>query len=312
MIRRHPLAIGLLLASSPTANRAVSAQAPVQQCSDQLSAPTRDSLTLRAMLTVSSVDRQHPLPAILQMDVATAIKKYLRLPTPLALDVYEVSPDTTALAAHLALWGNYETTLTANGRMRRADVVAGARHGALDAALLAALQSIDSTDALSASSGSIPNDLRVRIQLFTREAEGPAPFIIDRNRVATTLQPDFRSVALRTQSDSAIAVPLFLIRVPLLAIRRLAGQQPGAGNLRYPENLRQAGVQGEALAAFIIGADGVAEIDSFFIPRTTHAGFAGSVRQALPTFRFTPLIIGGCAVRSIVQQPFSFTISPTQ
>lgn len=92
-------------------------------------------------------------------------------------------------------------------------------------------------------------------------------------------------------------------------MRSLTGQQPGFGSLRYPTSLRQAGVEGEALAAFIVGSDGVAEMESFFAPRTTHADFVRSVRQALPTFRFTPLIIGGCAVRSIVQQPFRFTLA---
>lgn len=142
MIHTRHVALGLLLASSLIGNGAASAQASGQQCIRQLSAPTHDSLTLRVMFTVSAVDRQHPLPAILQMDVAEAITKYLRLPAPLALDVYEVSTDTSVAGAHLALWGNYEATLTAAGRMRGADVVAGARHVAFDAALLAALRSI--------------------------------------------------------------------------------------------------------------------------------------------------------------------------
>ncbi|CAN5770251.1 hypothetical protein BH11GEM2_BH11GEM2_39070 [soil metagenome] len=310
MIRRRDIAVALLLASSPTTNGAASAQAPpVLECIAQLSSPTRDSLTLRVALSVSAVDREHPLPAAFQMDVADAIRKYLRLPTPLALDVYEVSKDTSAQTAHLALWGNYEATLTASGRMIGAEVVAGARNVAFDAAVLAAMGSIDSTDELSASSRGVPKDLRVRVQIYTREGEESGPFVLDPLRVSTTGQGESRSRAMTASSDSNLVVPLFLFRVPSLPLRRFARQQPGVGFLRYPTSLRQDGVQGEAVAAFIIGADGVAEIDSFFSLRTTHVDFARSVRQALPTFRFTPLIIGGCAVRSIVQQPFTFTLA---
>lgn len=288
MIRPRHMAVGLLLVSSPLAGRDASGQAPAQQCIDQLTAPTRDSLTLRVVLTVSAVDRAHRLPAIFQMDVADAIKTYLRLPAPLELDVYEVSRDTSARTAHLALWGTYEATVTPAGRMRGAEIVAGARTVAFDTALLAAMRSIDSTGALSASSQGIPNDLRLRMQLSTREGEGAA------------------------SSDTDVVVPLFRFRVPLLAVSRNVHQQPGTGSLRYPAYLREAGIQGEALAAFIIGSDGMAAMQSFFAPRTTHAGFVRPVRDALPTFRFTPLVIGGCAVRSIIQQPFTFTLSSTR
>ena len=249
MIRTRHLTIGLLLASSPMANRAASAQAPVQQCIGKLIAPTRDSLTLRIMLSVSAADRAHPLPAVLQMDAADAIKKYLRLPAPLELDVYEVSTDTSARTAHLAVWGTYEATLTPAGRVRRAEVIAGARNVAFDMALLAVMRSIDSTGELSASSQGIQDDLRLRVQLFTREGEGSA------------------------RPDTDLAVPLFRFRVPLLAVRRNAQQQPGTGLLRYPTYLRETGIQGEALAAFVIGSDGMAEMHSFFVPRTTHAAF---------------------------------------
>ena len=114
---------------------------------------------------------------------------------------------------------------------------------------------------------------------------------------------------MATAADSDLAVPLLLVRVPVLSLRRFARQQPGVGFVRYPTSLRQAGVEGETLAAFIVGADGVAETDSFFARRTTHDDFARNVRQALRTFRFSPLMIGGCAVRSIVQQPFTFTLA---
>jgi TonB family protein len=83
----------------------------------------------------------------------------------------------------------------------------------------------------------------------------------------------------------------------------------GSGFPRYPDVLRQAGVQGEVLAQFIVGPDGRADVESFKVLKSTHDLFTKSVRAALPQMRFEPAIVGGRAVRQLVQQPFSFSIT---
>ena len=78
---------------------------------------------------------------------------------------------------------------------------------------------------------------------------------------------------------------------------------------RYPDLMRRAKVEGEVLAQFVVGPDGVADVGSFKVLRSTHDLFTKAVREALPTMRFNPARVGGKAVRQLVQQPFSFSIT---
>jgi protein TonB len=84
---------------------------------------------------------------------------------------------------------------------------------------------------------------------------------------------------------------------------------PGGGQPRYPDALRLAGVNGEVLAQFIVGPDGRADVESFKVLKSSNDLFTQSVRNALSQMRFKPALVGGKAVRQLVQQPFTFTIS---
>jgi TonB family protein len=78
---------------------------------------------------------------------------------------------------------------------------------------------------------------------------------------------------------------------------------------KYPEILRQAGVEGETLVSFVVDETGVADPATFKVIKSTHELFATAVRQALPGMRFTPAEIGGKKVKQVVQAPFSFSIA---
>jgi TonB family protein len=86
---------------------------------------------------------------------------------------------------------------------------------------------------------------------------------------------------------------------------------PVAGSTmpRYPDSLRQAGVEGEVLVQFVVGPEGKADVGSFKVLKSDHDLFTQSVRNALPMMRFNPALVGGKAVRQVVQQPFTFSIS---
>ncbi len=86
-------------------------------------------------------------------------------------------------------------------------------------------------------------------------------------------------------------------------------QAPGSAQPQYPDILRQAGVEGDVLATFIVDTTGRAETGSFKVLRTTHELFAKAVQSALPRMRFIPAEVGGKKVKQLVQQPFTFTIS---
>ena len=101
------------------------------------------------------------------------------------------------------------------------------------------------------------------------------------------------------------------VRVPsgaefVRAADRPAKQLPGTGQLRYPDDMRRANREGEVIAQFVIGTDGLAELSSFKVVRSSDPAFTKAVREALPTMRFQPALVGGRAVRQLLEQPFTF------
>ena len=84
---------------------------------------------------------------------------------------------------------------------------------------------------------------------------------------------------------------------------------PGSAQPRYPDMLRQAGVEGEVLAQFVVDTTGRAEPGSLKILKSSHDMFVQSVKNALPQMRFIPAEVGGRKVKQLVQQPFSFSIT---
>jgi len=84
---------------------------------------------------------------------------------------------------------------------------------------------------------------------------------------------------------------------------------PGSISPRYPDMLRQAGVEGEVLAQFVVDTTGKAEPGSLKILKSSHDMFVQSVKNALPQMKFIPAEVGGRKVKQLVQQPFTFSIS---
>ena len=84
---------------------------------------------------------------------------------------------------------------------------------------------------------------------------------------------------------------------------------PGSTSPRYPDMLRQAGVEGEVLAQFVVDTTGKAEAGSLKILKSSHDMFVQSVKNALPQMKFIPAEVGGKKVKQLVQQPFTFSIS---
>jgi len=84
---------------------------------------------------------------------------------------------------------------------------------------------------------------------------------------------------------------------------------PGGSQPRYPDILRQAGVEGEVLAQFVVDTTGRAEMGSYKVLKTSHELFGNAVKNALSGMRFIPAEVGGRKVRQLVQQPFTFAIS---
>ncbi|HET6681360.1 MAG TPA: energy transducer TonB [Gemmatimonadaceae bacterium] len=85
-------------------------------------------------------------------------------------------------------------------------------------------------------------------------------------------------------------------------------QAPNSQTPRYPDILRQAGVEGEVMAQFVVDTTGRADPSTFKVLKSSHDLFANAVKQALPQMRFIPAEVGGRKVKQLVQQPFGFAI----
>jgi TonB family protein len=83
----------------------------------------------------------------------------------------------------------------------------------------------------------------------------------------------------------------------------------GSGAPRFPDLLRQAGVEGEVLVQFVVDTTGAADPTSFRVLKSTHELFSDAVRSALPTLKFNAARVGGRKVKQLVQQPFTFAIN---
>src|SRR3982750_1933627 len=86
-------------------------------------------------------------------------------------------------------------------------------------------------------------------------------------------------------------------------------QIPGSGNLRYPDMLRSANVEGEVLAQFVVDTTGKYEAGSFKVLKSSHEQFTQAVKNALPSMKFYPAEVGGRKVKQLVQQPFTSSLS---
>ena len=75
---------------------------------------------------------------------------------------------------------------------------------------------------------------------------------------------------------------------------------------RYPETLRNAGIQGEVLLQFIVDSTGKAEMNTLKVLRSSHPDFVMAVKSVLPTYEFEPAILMNRKVPQIVQMPFEF------
>lgn len=92
-------------------------------------------------------------------------------------------------------------------------------------------------------------------------------------------------------------------------VKKAATEAPNTQRPRYPDILKQAGVEGEVLVQFIVETDGMPMPGSLKILKSTHALFSQAIENAFPNMRFTPAEIDDRKVRQLVQQPFVFAIA---
>jgi TonB family protein len=88
-------------------------------------------------------------------------------------------------------------------------------------------------------------------------------------------------------------------------------EQPAAllpGNVApiYPQQLRQANVEGKLLTRFVVDTTGRPIVETFRVIERSDDRFIPSVREAVPNLRFSPADVGGKKVKQLVEMPFEF------
>jgi len=79
---------------------------------------------------------------------------------------------------------------------------------------------------------------------------------------------------------------------------------------RYPVALREQGVGGEAIMAFVVDTAGGADPSTVRVLHATHPEFVDAARTVLPQMRFVPAqLADGTRVRAFVRMPFRFSVS---
>jgi len=84
---------------------------------------------------------------------------------------------------------------------------------------------------------------------------------------------------------------------------RLSGPYP-----RYPEMLRQAGIEGIVLLEFVIDTTGRVEVESLKVLQSTNRAFEGPAKDVIRRSLYRPGRVRGQAVRVLVSQQIGFTI----
>jgi hypothetical protein len=117
----------------------------------------------------------------------------------------------------------------------------------------------------------------------------------------TVLEPTPVTPTPAGNADSVFTI----LEVDTAVVRSASSAAPA-----YPLKLLQAHITGSVLAQYIVDTTGFADTASFQVVKATNPEFVDAVRDALPYMRFKPAKIGPVKVRQLVEQNFSFKITP--
>ena len=78
---------------------------------------------------------------------------------------------------------------------------------------------------------------------------------------------------------------------------------------RYPESLKNAGIEGSFLVEFVVDSTGRVDPKTLSFPKAAHPAFLRAVRDALLRSRYFPAELAGLKVRQLVSQQFTFVIA---
>ncbi len=131
--------------------------------------------------------------------------------------------------------------------------------------------------------------------------EGRTPMAVEREGGPLT---DLASaVPLEAQAPSR---PLSDVEVDSTVAR-----DPESAGPEYPAMMLLGRVEGGVLARFVVDTNGRADSVSFRVVQATDTAFVLAVRAVLPRMKYRPAFLNGVRVAQLVEQYFTFKISPT-
>ena len=143
---------------------------------------------------------------------------------------------------------------------------------------------------------------------------GPGPTVSVAQKLAVSI-PEHSPQAGERAVDSVTAPPVIgepegdsvftILEVDSAVVRSQSSAAPA-----YPLDLLTKKVQGSVNARYVVDTTGFADTTSFEVLTATNPGFVQAVRDALPYMRFTSAKIGTRKVRQVVEQSFTFKITP--
>jgi outer membrane biosynthesis protein TonB len=145
---------------------------------------------------------------------------------------------------------------------------------------------------------------------------GPGPSDLDARRPITPVAQQSAQAGEPQKADTVASTPssagvpnadsvFTILEVDTAVVRSQTSAAPA-----YPVDLLTKKIEGMVIARYIVDTTGFADTASFEVVRSTHPGFIAAVREALPYMRFSPAKIGSMRVRQLVEQPFTFKITP--
>jgi TonB family protein len=116
------------------------------------------------------------------------------------------------------------------------------------------------------------------------------------------------------EPTSELNVPFYQLRFPVFfefETDKPALTLPGSPAPKYPEELRQANIEGELLVQFVVDTLGRADMRTVRLlgPRQVYREFLQAVIDVLPRMRFSAALYRGCKVKQMVQLPFAFKLN---
>jgi TonB family protein len=96
----------------------------------------------------------------------------------------------------------------------------------------------------------------------------------------------------------------------VLEVDSAVSRHPWSAAPSYPPEMLKKKLEGSVFVRYVVDTSGFADASSFEVLRSSHADFTNAVLSALPDMRFNPARIGRRRVRQLVEQEFSFKITP--